>query len=43
MIIAGFSGSVGLIPLGIIVAGGSVYGIVKITQRAKRTMPENIK
>jgi hypothetical protein len=41
MIIAGFSGSAGLIPLGILVAGGSIFGIVKISQGGRRTTPEN--
>jgi len=32
LIIAGFSGSAGLIPLGAVVAGGSIWGIIKISQ-----------
>jgi hypothetical protein len=32
LIIAGFSGSAGLIPLGAVIAGGSIWGIIKISQ-----------
>jgi hypothetical protein len=32
LIIAGFSGSAGLIPLGAVVAGGSIWGIIKISK-----------
>lgn len=36
LFIAGFSGSAGLIPLGAVIAGGSVWGIVKIAKGSKR-------
>ncbi len=36
LIIAGFSGSAALIPLGAVVAGGSIWGIIKITKGNKR-------
>ena len=41
LIIGGFGGSAGLIPLGILVAAASIYGIVKIAQknRSKRPIP----
>lgn len=32
LIIAGFSGSAGLIPLGAVIAGGSIWGIIKISK-----------
>ena len=36
LIIAGFSASAALIPLGAVVAGGSIWGIRKITKENKR-------
>lgn len=36
LIIGGFSGSAGLIPLGAVIAGGSIWGIIKISKGNKR-------
>jgi len=38
LIIAGFSGSAGLIPLGAVIAGGSIWGIIKIS-KGNRKVP----
>jgi hypothetical protein len=36
LIIAGFSGSAALVPLGAVVAGGSIWGIIKVSKANKR-------
>ena len=40
MIIAGFGGSAALIPLGVVVAGGSIWGIIKIVNKNREKPKE---